>query len=411
MGHGSRHRRPAQGRRHGRTQDGRQVAPTTPPGGAVLAPPSSSGPPSRSPSAPGSPRSWPAPPTRARPRRRLRCPPPRTPTSTRNTPARTGARHQAHREQPGQAAHPQLPEVRGSGRAGGRHPRGPPAAVLGPQPASAVELHAVADTGWNAMSMTMRNAPAVGAVVATAKPAARQKSLDFDLTGVVKGNGTYSFALVAPRPARSPRCSPASTAPTVRRSRWTGPAPPGTPAPAPPRPPPPSPGLPSMSPLPPSPTRQAGPDLDQQLVRARPRRRLRRAARCSAPACGPVTARTPRQALDPRDRRAFGRPDIVRTYYPGMPAAWPGSAGVSGGPVAVSFKAAPKDVMSGRLDGPVRATGSPPRRRTGRSTGPTSTSRRTTSSPARSRPRTTGRPGCTWPGWPTGPTTRSCGRT
>src|SRR6185312_2197072 len=63
-----------------------------PPGGAVLAPPSSSGPPSRSHSAPGSPRSWPAPPTTARPPRHCGSPRTRTPTSTRNTPARTGAR-------------------------------------------------------------------------------------------------------------------------------------------------------------------------------------------------------------------------------------------------------------------------------------------------------------------------------
>ena len=76
-----------------------------------------------------------------------------------------------------------------------------------------------------------------------------------------------------------------------------------------------------------------------------------RAARCSAPACGPVTAPTPRQALA-RETGAFGRsghrPDLLP---PACRRPWPGSAGVSGGPVAVSFKAAPKDVLSGRLDG------------------------------------------------------------
>jgi hypothetical protein len=217
---------------------------------------------------------------------------------------------------------------------------------------SAVELHAVADTSWNAMSMTMRNAPAVGAVVATAKPAARQKSLDFDLTGVVKGNGTYSFAMVAPQ---------AGTVSAVFASEhgadgpalaldWSGAA--GAPAPAPSSAAPTTqPALPSMSPLPPSPTASGKPTPTSTGGSSAP-------APAPAPSGGTLfgtslwtgDGSSAAQALT-RETIAFGRPDIVRTYYQGMPAAWPGSAGVSGGPVAVSFKAAPKDVMSGRLDG------------------------------------------------------------
>jgi hypothetical protein len=218
---------------------------------------------------------------------------------------------------------------------------------------SRVELHAVEDTGWNAMSMTMRNAPAVGAVVASTAPAARQKSLDFDLSGVVKGNGTYSFALVAPE-AGSVSAVFASEhgadGPTLALD-WSGTA--GAPAPAPSATPTGKPGLPSMSPLPPSPSKPRSPAPSSSSSSA------------PAPAPGvahPSTGGTlfgtslwtgdgsnAAQALA-RETNAVGRPDVVRTYYQGMPAAWPGSAGVSGGPVVVSFKAQPKDVASGRLD-------------------------------------------------------------
>jgi hypothetical protein len=217
---------------------------------------------------------------------------------------------------------------------------------------SAVELHSVASSDWNAMTMTMRNAPAMGAVVATANAAARQKSLDFDLSGIVKGDGTYSFAMVAPE---------ANTVSAVFASEhgsdgprlsftWDGAA--GAPAPAPPSAKPtPPPGLPSMSPLPPT-SAPAKPTSSSSSSAPAP----------PAPPADPPSGGTlfgtslwtgdgsnAAQALA-RETAAFGRPDVVRTYYTGMPAAWPGSAGASGGPVVVSFKAAPKDVASGRLD-------------------------------------------------------------
>ena len=350
MGHGSRHRRPAQGRRHGRTQDGRQVAPTTSPRssgsraakfvGATVALSLGAG-----------------------------------VTAVRAGAADTGsaptslrvsalADTYVYQEYPGENRGAAT-KLTASNQAK-LHTRsylkftvqGVPAGVTPKahlllssdrnQP-SAVELHAVADTGWNAMSMTMRNAPAVGAVVATAKPAARQTSLDFDLTGVVKGNGTYSFAMVAPE---------AGTVSAVFASEhgadgpalaldWSGAA--GAPAPAPSSAAPTTqPALPSMSPLPPSPTASSKPAPTSTSS----------SAPAPAPAGGTLFGTSlwtgdgsnAAQALT-RETTAVGRPDIVRTYYQGMPAAWPGSAGVSGGPVAVSFKAAPKDVMSGRLDG------------------------------------------------------------
>jgi hypothetical protein len=217
---------------------------------------------------------------------------------------------------------------------------------------SAVELRAVADTSWDEMSMTMRNAPAVGALVATAKPAARQKSLDFDLSGVVKANGTYSFALVAPQAGTVSAVFASehgSDGPALALD-WSGAA--GAPAPAPSSAAPTSqPALPSMSPLPPSPTVSGKPTPTSTGSSSAP-------APAPAPSGGTLFGTSlwtgdgsnAAQALA-RETTAFGRPDVVRTYYQGMPAAWPGSAGVSGGPVVVSFKAQPKDVASGRLDG------------------------------------------------------------
>jgi len=349
MGHGSRHRRPAPGRRHGRTQDGRQVAPTTSPRrsgsraarfvGATVALSLGAGVTAVMAGAAdnGS-----------------------APTSLRVS---ANADTYVYQEYPGENRGAAT-KLTASNQAK-LHTRsylkftvaGVPAGVSPEahlllssdrnQP-STVELHAVTDTRWNAMSMTMRNAPAVGGVVATAKPAARQKSLDFDLTGVVKGDGTYSFALVAPQAdtVSAVFASEHGTDGPTLALDWSGPA--GKPAPAPPSAAPSTqPALPSMSPLPTSPSKPA-PSSSHGTT-------------APAPAPAPLGSTlfgtslwtgdgsSTAQALA-RETTAFGRPDIVRTYYTGMPKAWPGSAGVSGGPVAVSFKAAPKDVTSGRLD-------------------------------------------------------------
>jgi hypothetical protein len=59
---------------------------------------------------------------------------------------------------------------------------------------------------------------------------------------------------------------------------------------------------------------------------------------------------TQAQALTAATTR-YGKLEVVRVFYPGLPPAWPGAAGTSGGPVVVSFKAAPRDVLSGSLDG------------------------------------------------------------
>jgi hypothetical protein len=46
----------------------------------------------------------------------------------------------------------------------------------------------------------------------------------------------------------------------------------------------------------------------------------------------------------------YGGMEVVRVFYPGLPSAWPGRAGQVGGPVVVSFKANPVDIVSGKDD-------------------------------------------------------------
>jgi len=311
MGHGSRHRRPAPGRRHERTQDGRQVAPTTSPRrsgsraakfvGATVALSLGAGVTAVMAGAvdKGS-----------------------APTSLRVS---ADADTYVYQEYPGENRGAAT-KLTASNQAK-LHTRsfvkftvqGVPAGVTPKahlllssdrnQP-SAVELHAVADTGWNAMSFAVV-APQAGTVSA--------------VFASEHGADGPALALDWSDTAGKPAPAPSSAAPT-------------------------QPALPSMSPLPTSPSKPA-PSSSSSTP---------------APAPGPGHPSTggtlfgtslwtgdgsnAAQALA-RESNAFGRPDIVRTYYTGMPAAWPGSAGVSGGPVAVSFKAAPKDVMSGRLDG------------------------------------------------------------
>ena len=217
-----------------------------------------------------------------------------------------------------------------------------------------VELHRVASTSWRQATTTMTNAPAMGETVAVARPAPKQKYLDFDLSGVVTGNGVYSFALVSPQAGTTAAVYASEhgvDGPTLNLD-WGG----GAPAPAPGRPAPTTsapglPGLPSMSPVKPAPTSPSTPAPTSS-------------APGTAPAPGPVQpagstmfgsslwvgdGSSTAGALA-RTQAKFGQLDMVRTYYSGLPQAWPGSAGITGGPVSVSFKAMPRDVLSGSQD-------------------------------------------------------------
>ncbi len=214
-----------------------------------------------------------------------------------------------------------------------------------------VELHRVASSAWSAATTTMKNAPAVGETVASVRPGFRQKTLDYDVSGVVTGDGDYSFALIAPLAGTvsAVYASEHGTDGPNLSVNW------GTPAPAKPAPTtsvPGLPGLPSMSPVKPSPTAtKPAPTTPAPTSSSNP------APPPSNPTSGTMfgaTVYTPggqtqAQSLAAANAR-YGKLEIVRVFYPGLPAAWPGSAGLSGGPVEVSFKALPRDVLSGSLD-------------------------------------------------------------
>jgi hypothetical protein len=63
----------------------------------------------------------------------------------------------------------------------------------------------------------------------------------------------------------------------------------------------------------------------------------------------PVNGESYQAALARADKN-YGRMDTTRVFYGGLPAAWPGTAGISGRHVVVSFKAMPKDVLAGKHD-------------------------------------------------------------
>jgi hypothetical protein len=58
-----------------------------------------------------------------------------------------------------------------------------------------VKVLAVADSSWTENGLTYRTAPKRGAVVASVTPASSATAVTFDLSPVVKGAGTYSFAV------------------------------------------------------------------------------------------------------------------------------------------------------------------------------------------------------------------------
>ncbi|MEV4640883.1 DNRLRE domain-containing protein, partial [Actinoplanes sp. NPDC049548] len=61
--------------------------------------------------------------------------------------------------------------------------------------AGRLTLARVAGTAWSERSLTSGNAPALGAVVASATPAPAATEVTFDLSKVVSGPGAYAFAL------------------------------------------------------------------------------------------------------------------------------------------------------------------------------------------------------------------------
>ena len=170
-----------------------------------------------------------------------------------------------------------------------------------------VEVRSVAADGWAEKTLTYRNAPPVGDVVGRPLPNVAGR-VNVDLSTLVTGAGTYSFAV------RSPL---ATTTMTSKEARgWAGPRlylrlSKVTPPP----PPPPPPVAETMFGT--TIYHPAGQSFGDALT---------------------------------RQTRLYGTLDIVRAFYQGMPEPWPGNAGLSGGPVVVSFKAPPAQILDGRYD-------------------------------------------------------------
>ena len=55
-----------------------------------------------------------------------------------------------------------------------------------------------------------------------------------------------------------------------------------------------------------------------------------------------------------RSEATYGPLEVVRVFFPGLPAAWPGRAALGSGAVNVSFKALPADILTGRHDAALR---------------------------------------------------------
>ncbi|WP_433079863.1 DUF7594 domain-containing protein [Dactylosporangium sp. CA-052675] len=81
-----------------------------------------------------------------------------------------------------------------------------------------LSLSRVADTAWTEKALSAKNAPKLAGVVAAAKPAATAGAVTFDVSSVVKGAGTYTFAVtssVANTPARFRSAQAAAGKPTL----------------------------------------------------------------------------------------------------------------------------------------------------------------------------------------------------
>lgn len=175
-----------------------------------------------------------------------------------------------------------------------------------------VDVSALASSAWTEKTVTWTTAPKLGARLASVKPAAATKNLSVDLTKAVKPGATQSFAITVPSGVSEVMSKEAGASAPKLVVKWTKPATVVT------SPPPPV-------PTPPAPTTLFGTSLYTG------------------------DGSTFAQALA-RQNAKYGKLEVVRVFYTGLPAAWPGNAGLSGGPVVVSFKANPADVLAGKHD-------------------------------------------------------------
>jgi glycosyl hydrolase family 26 len=81
--------------------------------------------------------------------------------------------------------------------------------------AGPVSISRVADGGWSQQQLTAANAPALGAVIASAGPAKKALTLSFDLGAVIDGPGVYSFALQSSGAVTRLRSAESNTGPEL----------------------------------------------------------------------------------------------------------------------------------------------------------------------------------------------------
>ncbi|MER7002572.1 DNRLRE domain-containing protein [Dactylosporangium sp. NPDC000555] len=93
-----------------------------------------------------------------------------------------------------------------------------------------ISLSRVASTAWSQKTLSAKNRPGLGAVVSTVRPASGAETVTFDVSSVVKGGGTYAFAVTStvpnsPARFRSAEAAGGRPALNVTVSRPTAPRP------------------------------------------------------------------------------------------------------------------------------------------------------------------------------------------
>lgn len=229
--------------------------------------------------------------------------------------------------------------------------------VTAGSPQGGAELLSVPDTTWSADDLPEAGPPQTGPVLATATPA-RTSTQDFDVTAAVQSGQTLSVALrgtAVDRPVTWFSTEHGRSGPrvvVVWAPDHASPAPSGWAS-----------GEKALGAYQPglSASSSASPSTSQfanaQAQAAAPLGALPQVPRGRTLIGATVRQRsgeTYQQAVDRADR-TIGPMRMVRVFYPGLPQAWGSSRAdlaVKGNrPIVVSFKADPRDILSGSIDG------------------------------------------------------------
>jgi hypothetical protein len=212
---------------------------------------------------------------------------------------------------------------------------------------SEVQLHRLPTTGWSEEYTAFRNKPAVGDQLAVTKLSDPEaETVSFDVTQYVREPGFYAFAMTNPD-AKSVASVHSREQGADGPRLVVGTLPGGEPGPLPtgnqPKPPSPSPtvgpkpsptGTPSPPPPPPPPVGSKG-------------------TLCGASFNTESSGENYQEALTRVDGYYNGL-EMLRVFYPGKPAAWPGKVNASKRPMTVSFKFPPTEVANGTHDAYMR---------------------------------------------------------